>query len=471
MSAVNDLLVVHRAIDAAIAHDHTGRVRALAAKYFPLYADESTLGWTTTIQSVLGKRPAEPTADEPVLATTDDVPPVPRDELNAALERLGAHRAAGMFQRQVLLGLAVLGRLPSTDEDIGLQFDVNAFRQAVAVYEPLRPTEDIGRSLIDVLLDDQFLPDVQRWPEFAEFAVRSQVLAPDVPVNVPSCVDSMTYEVIGGDEQPVTRLWTSVRSASITDEQVEAFSDPMNWPPCNHLYCMMRNGGPSGAGNLYTEVLSPDCEQDPANHDDTVDGHIVVGLVFTLDRRVNGYKLSYDIAAPPNEGNGRVLVDHGDILVQKLNGAWTFTATKYLRFNGVLDGAPLAMFACVMGYGQYALDFLAKLEGSGQRIVTDNPTDNPVEPTPSNPERIRRGPMSTDLTKMLDDLAAWAQGRIAVYADAASTTINKVLDNEYSGDDLSSDVTSAIGRLTEDVTSLLQILPISSPQSPDQPNP
>jgi hypothetical protein len=67
--------------------------------------------------------------------------------------------------------------------------------------------------------------------------------------------------------------------------------------------------------------------------------------------------------------------------------------------------------------------------------------------------------MPQDLGKMVDDIAAWATARITAYADASKTTMTKMMDTSYTGDDLSADLAAAWARLAEDVTSFMKVIP------------
>jgi hypothetical protein len=79
--------------------------------------------------------------------------------------------------------------------------------------------------------------------------------------------------------------------------------------------------------------------------------------------------------------------------------------------------------------------------------------------------------MPQDLTKMVDDIASWATSRIAAYAAASKDTMTKVADGEYTGDELSSDLSAAWARLAEDVVSFMKLMPgIVAPEGPDKPD-
>jgi hypothetical protein len=76
--------------------------------------------------------------------------------------------------------------------------------------------------------------------------------------------------------------------------------------------------------------------------------------------------------------------------------------------------------------------------------------------------------MPNDLTEFMDDFSTWAKARLDVYIAASKVTANKVIDGTYSGDEMNADLNAAWQRMSEDVTSLLKILPVdlSSTKNP-----
>jgi hypothetical protein len=66
-----------------------------------------------------------------------------------------------------------------------------------------------------------------------------------------------------------------------------------------------------------------------------------------------------------------------------------------------------------------------------------------------------------DPLNLIDAMAAWAKGRITVYAEAGKTTMQHVADGTYNGDELAKDLGAAVKRLSDDVTTFLAVLPTS----------
>jgi hypothetical protein len=71
--------------------------------------------------------------------------------------------------------------------------------------------------------------------------------------------------------------------------------------------------------------------------------------------------------------------------------------------------------------------------------------------------------MPQDFTKLFDDLADWAKGRITSYSTATKETFEKVVDGNYSGDDLTEDLSGAVARIADDISSFIKIFPGMEP--------
>jgi hypothetical protein len=71
--------------------------------------------------------------------------------------------------------------------------------------------------------------------------------------------------------------------------------------------------------------------------------------------------------------------------------------------------------------------------------------------------------MAQDYGKVFDDIADWAKGRITSYAAAGKATFDKVADGDYSGTDLTDDLSNAVARIAEDISSFMRIFPGMEP--------
>lgn len=65
--------------------------------------------------------------------------------------------------------------------------------------------------------------------------------------------------------------------------------------------------------------------------------------------------------------------------------------------------------------------------------------------------------MPIDMSKLIDDMGTWAAGRMSVYEEAAKASAQKMVDNTYSGADLTNDIAGALSRAADDFTSLLAV--------------
>jgi hypothetical protein len=383
---VRDLFEVYRAIDTLVAADRSGTSLEIARRYIPEYSDERTVGWTSALEPLF--RGAQSLPDDAVAPPRDDPGDVLRS-LAPALERIAETNPRGRQKIRLVIGLAVLGRLPTFQANIDGDLLRRAFGSLRPDSEPGFELEEVQElaELVDVALDDGIFPDLDSFQEFATRSTSLNLLSADVAGQGPRCTDSVTMIDIRGELQPVTRLWTQV-DTTLTDEQITRFIDPMNWPACNSFYCDpgMIDGqmAADGVHHLYTEVLSTDCEHNPQM--------VVVGLWFTTTRDEHGFTIEYDLAPPPDSGNGFVEFDKGEICGEhKGGGMWTVTSTKFLRFSGVLDGAPLALTACILGYGNYALDFVAALaeealDEGGDEIPDWDPNYDPERDRSDEPD-------------------------------------------------------------------------------------
>ena len=68
--------------------------------------------------------------------------------------------------------------------------------------------------------------------------------------------------------------------------------------------------------------------------------------------------------------------------------------------------------------------------------------------------------MSNDINNLVDDITTWATARMGVYAEASKVLMTKVIDGNYTGDELSKELAGAWARLAEDVSSFVEAVPL-----------
>ncbi len=64
-----------------------------------------------------------------------------------------------------------------------------------------------------------------------------------------------------------------------------------------------------------------------------------------------------------------------------------------------------------------------------------------------------------DPKDLIDKLSTYATARMAVYAEAAKDTADKLASGDYTGAEFADDVSKGWKRMAEDVSELLKILP------------
>ena len=360
MSDLADLIAIYRAIDQAVVRDGSGRSRAIAARYIPHYQDDAVPGWIHHLDRLFA-----PTGNQ------DDDPGQVGPPLRSALAHIAIDPPRGRMQSRFLVPLAVLGRL---DSDLTSPEDVagDAFERAVGAFQP--DSADVGEgALMAQLLDDRRFPDIGAWGTFTKRAAGSGVLVRSVARQAAPCSGTLVSEDVDPedpeDPDPVTRMETRVCSTTLSDEDVRAFLDPTTWPGCSPLYCELRDEGamPGGKGHRYVEVLSVDCA------DPKVEKIVVCLVVTTQQKGDECYVLGYGMCPDKGAGNGKVVVDHGTIVIEKNGDEWCFHTIKYLRFAGVANGAVMSLMACALGYAAVAEDFLHCPHRAGPKPEPDGP--------------------------------------------------------------------------------------------------
>lgn len=76
-----------------------------------------------------------------------------------------------------------------------------------------------------------------------------------------------------------------------------------------------------------------------------------------------------------------------------------------------------------------------------------------------------------DPKDLIDDLATWAGQRITAHASAAKDLLDHLVDNDYTGNEFAADMTAAWKRVSEDISTLLAILPQPPTPTPTPPPP
>lgn len=351
MTELHALSGVHRAIDLAL-DDDPARVE-MVVDLLPLYG-QGGQGWSTALARTLVRHGSleDPQAVYPTI--------------EGALEGLVGTGPANPWEAsRRLLALAALARV---DDRYAPGGELGELVQRALM--PLADPDSTGEELHAVIASGT-LRHVD-WAESVTRLLDAGLIHPEhhAMQSTGTCSGELVQVEVQGEVRAVTALSTHHCHPTFTIDDLEGFLDPAQWPECPGFWCeMIEEASATTATRRFLEVVSSDCAGAWS---------ITTRLDFCRREFQRGevaldYWLSDDQSMP---ADGLVLVDEGSILVEpRPEGGVCVTSTKRIRFVEPLDGAQLAMTACVFGW-----------HTSGERFIFGC-SHTPEDPDPEDEER------------------------------------------------------------------------------------
>jgi hypothetical protein len=224
----------------------------------------------------------------------------------------------------------------------------------------------------------------------------------------------------------VSSLVTKFCPSGLTIDQVRPLLDPANWPRLCELWRSMERLAPAepAGPRRYLEVMGQ-----PAR-----DGwQVRTCLDFVLRQRANGTaSLGYRLSADQTEGDGRVVVDEGSILVRRQGERVCVTTAKRLRFAGVNLPASIAVIMRSLGYAAIGEDMV--LACAALADVAPPRPDRQYRRSSSREAEVGSG--SGRLEAFLDDLASITVTALAERATAFARSATGVISGRYPAEDM-----------------------------------
>lgn len=227
---------------------------------------------------------------------------------------------------------------------------------------------------------------------------------------------------------------------ALTIEQVRPLLDPGNWPRLCELWRSMERLAPAepGGPRRYLEVMGQ-----PAT-----DGwQLRTCLEFVLRERVNGTaSLGYRLSRDQTEGDGRVVVDEGSILVRRHGGRVCVTTAKRLRFAGVNLPASVAEIMRSLGYAAIGEDMV--LACAALADVAPLRPDPQYRPNSSGTAEVGSSPGR--LEALADDLASITMTALTRRASEFARSAGTAIRSRYPAEDIVSDGVQALAGSARD---------------------
>jgi hypothetical protein len=374
MSEIGDLIAILGAVDGAVHRGEEHASREQVAALVKAYREGDRFGWYDSF------------------AERDDNEGLPGFE--QAMRNLGRPtRFAGMLPRRLLV-VALAARVfpqwfgPDGDAaEASLRALVIPGIVAALPLVPTPPAEEPpdppdfgdpslrsqGEELLRALADPSRLSRIEEWHEFLES--NSHILSPQLASLPAPCTTTVIDPPTGGDDGVVV-LQTGLCVGGVDLAALSAgFLDPRNWPGCSPWWCHMLPA-PGGAPGLkrYLEVVAADCPNR------IFEVAVFLDFATAIDRatrKVVTYNMSPDQSGMVGGlgANDAVEVDRGVIDVRREGDHCRVETTKRIRFAQPVDADALAVIACVVGYGDVAVDVICDCSGGSPQPVDCDPDE------------------------------------------------------------------------------------------------
>ncbi len=353
------------------------------------------------------------------------------DESLARLAELGQEDPADPLRSKMLLAIAALVRA-DPESNLPGQGEGGRIRALGSNLTFVMPADNNGEeqqdALLELLATEMPSTDVlSEWELVLAEAVNSNLLLAEVAAEANQCCqDSWTEVRVDGRQWPAAILTTSFSTTLITVAGLGRYLDPVNWPACCTLWCVMNPiyAGPSST--CYFEQISYDCAA----------WRLSTCLEFVRRDIEGGVTLEYQLCPHPEhlgQADRIVTVDEGSITAWQDGPQLRVTSTKRVSFRGNFDAPSFAMWSCALGYGEAAKDMALKCAARDP----DPPADDPLRQPPMKPPWNDPAEL---LGNLIEHAAHVAADELRACAAAAQTSMAKAATGMYTVDDMISDV-------------------------------
>jgi hypothetical protein len=430
MSDLIDLIGVLGGIDDYLV-EHPDLVPEVSELLCPY--QYGALGWGQEFREWVASRPR----------SEFEVPPeIPR--LDRALEQLAINDDEEVEPDLGLrlLSLTVLARTMSRYGPDGE--DAELVIAALSCAGLAEGDADNADALLRLLADSYNYPGASTWLDMLGEALEHGWISASA-VQPLRCRGKVVDINVGLANAPhaATAVTTVLEESNMTFAAATAFLDPGEWPHCCPAWCDMQRAADNGDGTMrYQELIGIACP------DVLLTTCLGFRRVSTSDNRtaVLAYKLS-----PPNatdcKSDGEVLVDEGSIEVRDLHPdpGIRVTTTKRVLFRSVKPG-PLAMFACVLGYGDL-----------GDLLVYECARRHPGKKVPKKAKKFPGPPKGGGADDVFGDAAAAARKCVAECAIGYRKSMKKLAQGEYTSEDATTDMAGMWKRAAADVATAVEL--------------
>jgi hypothetical protein len=412
------------------------------------------LGWFREFREWMASRPRD---------EFDVVPEIPR--LDRALDQLAITDDDDEPEPDLGLRLLALTVLARTMDRYGPEGDdAERVVAALSCAGPAAGDSDRGEALLRLLADSTSYPNASTWKDMLDDALEAGLISASAvqPLRCRGKVVNINVGVAGAPHA-ATAVTTRLVDRNMSFAEATAFLDPGEWPHCCPAWCGMKRAADNGDGTeRYQELIGIACP------DVLLTTCLGFRRVSSSDNRtaVLAYKLS-----PPNasdcRSDGEILVDEGSIEVRDLhpNPGIEVTTTKRVLFKSVAPG-PLAMFSCVLGYGDL-----------GDLLVYECARRHPGKKKPKKAKRFPDPPTApgSGSDDVFGDAAAAARKCVAQCAASYRTSMKKLSTGVYTSEDAVSDMAEMWKRGAADVATAVELavraagMTRSDDQSDDEP--
>lgn len=467
MSELTDLVAIYGAIDHAVKADPDRR--AAASQLLPVYKDPEA-EWFDELEAWIAERAPEGVAQ-------------PFPSLEEALRRLGNTPAHGRMRARRLFAVGV--GTQAFPELLEHPHWSNLAVSALTV-EGLAPDEDHARRLL-TRLGEGIRTVRGAAPEAVESgealdAWWERLQGEDLPELVPAAEDighrPCRGRIVRGPMGSAAAIETYFTTDKVEFDRAIRFLDPVTWRECSGFWCEMEPLGEVAPGiKRYHEVVSLDCGR--RRHTWTIEA--ILDFAFRKDdsRAVTEYQMSPGVEQPD------VIVDEGSLLVERIDPddskRLAVTTTKRIRFAGILNGEPLAMVMCLVGYASVAEDLFecaaAGAEGVDfpEKEVVTTSTGGGAGP-PRAPGTVRRRPSPKPLIDDIADRAANAfRDCLEENVSAAQESYEAIVERRYTANHMVQDMANMWVRMLRDGATAVdlavrsaQMAPRTGPRRPPQ---
>jgi hypothetical protein len=394
------------------------------------------LGWFREFREWVASRPRD---------EFDVVPEIPR--LDRALDQLAITDDDDEPEPDLGLRLLALTVLARTMDRYGPEGDdAERVVAALSCAGLAEGDSDRGEALLRLLADSDRYPDASTWETMLDDALERGLIAPSA-VQPLRCRGKVVDIDVGltGAPHAATAITTRLVDTNMSFAEATAFLDPAEWPNCCPAWCDMKRAADIGDGTeRYQELIGIACP------DVLLTTCLGFRRVSSSDNRtaVLAYKLS-----PPNasdcRSDGEVLVDEGSIEVRDLhpNPGIEVTTTKRVLFKSVAPG-PLAMFSCVLGYGDL-----------GDLLVYECARRHPGKKKPKKAKQFPHPPTApgSGSDDVFGDAAAAARRCVAECVAGYRASMKKLAAGEYTSEDAMADMAGMWKRAAADVATAVEL--------------